>query len=128
MGNAEVFVFLLLAVALLAGIGLRSGIPYPVTLVLGGLVIGLLPGLPSPALNPDVVFFAFLPPLLYSASFTASAYELRAYARSIVTLATGLVILTMAAIALAAHLAAGIPWAPAFVLGALLAPTDPVSA
>ena len=128
MGNAEVFVFLLLAVAVLAGIGLRSGIPYPVTLVLGGLVIGLVPGLPSPELDPDVVFFAFLPPLLYSAAFTASAFELRAYWRPIVSLATVLVILTMVAIAAAAHLVAGIQWAPAFVLGALLAPTDPVSA
>src|SRR3954469_8606677 len=128
MGNAEVFVFLLLAVAVLAGLGLRSGVPYPVTLVVGGLVIGLVPGLPSPALDPDVVFFAFLPPLLYSAAFTASAYELRAQARAIVTLATGLVILTMAAVAAVAHSVAGIPWAPALVLGAVLAPTDPVSA
>jgi len=128
MGNAEVFVFLLLAVAVLAGLGLRSGVPYPVTLVVGGLVIGLVPGLPSPALDPDVVFFAFLPPLLYSAAFTASAYELRAHAQAIVTLATGLVILTMAAVAAVAHSVAGIPWAPALVLGAVLAPTDPVSA
>jgi CPA1 family monovalent cation:H+ antiporter len=99
-----------------------------VTLVVGGLVIGLVPQLPSPVLQPDVVFFAFLPPLLYSAAFTASAYELRAYARPIITLATGLVLLTMAAIAVAAHAAIGIPWASAFVLGAVLAPTDPVSA
>jgi NhaP-type Na+/H+ or K+/H+ antiporter len=56
-----------------------------------------------------VVFFAFLPPLLYSAAFTASAYELRAYARPIITLATGLVLLTMAAIAAAAHVAIGMP-------------------
>jgi CPA1 family monovalent cation:H+ antiporter len=128
MGNAELFVFLLLAVAVLAGLGLRSGVPYPVTLVVGGLVIGLLPGLPSPVLDPDVVFFAFLPPLLYSAAFAASAYELRAHAQAIVTLATGLVILTMAVVAAVAHYVAGIPWAPAFVLGAVLAPTDPVSA
>jgi Na+/H+ antiporter len=128
MADAQVFVFLLLAVAVLAGLGLRSGVPYPVALVLGGLAIGLTPGLPSPALDPDVVFFAFLPPLVYSAAFTASAYELRAYARPILTLATGLVLLTMVAVAAAVHFAAGIPWAPAFVLGAVLGPTDPVSA
>jgi NhaP-type Na+/H+ or K+/H+ antiporter len=75
--EVEVFVFLLLAVAVLAGLGLRTGVPYPVALVLGGLVIGLVPGLPSPALDPDVVF-VFLPPLLYAAAVTASAQELRA--------------------------------------------------
>src|SRR5690349_13909074 len=65
VADIELFVFLLLAVAILAGLGLRSGVPYPVALVLGGLVIGLVPGLPTPELDPDVVFFVFLPPVLY---------------------------------------------------------------
>src|SRR3954454_11255578 len=128
MGNAEVFVFLLLAVAVLAGLGLRSGVPYPVALVLGGLVIGLVPGLPSPELNPDVVFFVFLPPLLYSAAVTSSWPELRANALPITLLAVGLVLLTIAAVAAVAHAVIGLPWAPCFVLGAILGPTDPVSA
>jgi Na+/H+ antiporter len=124
----ELFVFLLLAVAVLAGLGLRLNVPYPVVLVLGGLVIGFVPGLPSPRLEPDLVFFVFLPPLLYSAGVSASAYELRANARPILWLATGLVLVTIAAVAAVAHLAIGIPWAAAFVLGAVLGPTDPVSA
>jgi monovalent cation/hydrogen antiporter len=124
----EVFVFLLFAVAVLAGLGLRLGVPYPVALVLGGLVIGLVPGLPSPQLDPDVVFFVFLPPLLYAAAVTTSGPELRANARPIAGLATGLVIATIAAVAAVANLALGIPWAAAFVLGAVLGPTDPVSA
>ena len=71
VAEIELFVFLLFAVAVLAGLGLRSGVPYPVALVLGGLVIGLVPGLPSPELDPDVVFFVFLPPLLYAAAARA---------------------------------------------------------
>src|SRR5262249_53683073 len=86
----ELLVFLLLAVAVLAGIGLRLNVPYPVVLVVGGLVIGLVPGLPSPRLDPDLVLFAFLPPLLYSAGVSASAFELRDSARPILWLATGL--------------------------------------
>src|SRR3954462_15076021 len=99
VAEIELFVFLLFAVAVLAGLGLRSGVPYPVALVLGGLVIGLVPGLPSPELDPDVVFFVFLRPLLYSTAIAASWPELRANARPIVLLAVGLVLLTIAAVA-----------------------------
>src|SRR5919112_503438 len=66
--EVELFVFLLFAVIALAGLGLRSGVPYPVVLVIGGLVMGLVPGLPSPKVDPDVIFFVFLPPLLYAAA------------------------------------------------------------
>lgn len=128
MAEVQVVVGLLLAVAVLAGASLRTGVPYPVALVLGGLAIGVLPGVPAPELDPDVVFFVFLPPLLYTAAYGSSVFELRSYAREIGLLAVGLVLLTMVAVALVAHVAAGLGWAPAFVLGALLAPTDPVSA
>jgi CPA1 family monovalent cation:H+ antiporter len=124
----ELLVFLLLAVAVLAGLGLRSGVPYPVALVLGGLVIGLVPGLPSPQLDPDVVFFVFLPPLLYAAAITVSAHELKEHWAPISLLAVGLVLVTIAAVAAVANAVLGIPWAAAFVLGAVLGPTDPVSA
>jgi CPA1 family monovalent cation:H+ antiporter len=87
-----------------------------------------VPGLPAPELDPDVVFFVFLPPLLYSASVSASWPELRANARAIVLLAVGLVLLTIAAVAAIAHAVLGVPWAEGFVLGAVLGPTDPVSA
>ena len=128
MAEIELFVFLLFAVAVLAGLGLRSGVPYPVALVLGGLVIGLVPGLPSPELDPDVVFFVFLPPLLYAAAITVSAHELKANWAPIALLAVGLVLVTIAAVAAVANAVLGIPWAAAFVLGAVLGPTDPVSA
>jgi Na+/H+ antiporter len=128
VAQAEVLVFLLLAVALLAGAGLRWNVPYPVVLVVGGLLLGLVPGLPAPDLNPEVVFFAFLPPLLYAAAFQASAYELRANAAPITLLAVGLVLVTVVGVAAVAHWLVGLPWVPAFVLGAVLGPTDPVSA
>src|SRR6201986_4432149 len=132
----ELFVFLLFTVAVLAGLGLRSGVPYPVALVLGGLVIGLVPGLPSPELDPDVVFFVFLPPLLYAAAISVSAHELRpvsarelrANGPPITLLAVGLVLVTICAVAAVANAVLGVPWAAAFVLGAVLGPTDPVSA
>ena len=128
MAEVEVFVFLLVAVVALAGPALRANIPYPVVLVLGGLGLALIPGLPAPELEPDVVFFVFLPPLLYSAAFLASAYELRENARPIGLLAIGLVLITIGAIAAVSHWLLGLPWAAAFVLGAVLGPTDPVAA
>jgi Na+/H+ antiporter len=128
VAGAEALIFLLVAVAVLAGAGLRFAVPYPVMLVVGGLVLGLIPGLPAPELDPDVVFFAFLPPLLYAAAFRASAYELRANALPIGVLAVGLVLVTVLAVAAVAHWVAGLPWVAAFVLGAVLGPTDPVSA
>src|SRR4051812_9956879 len=128
VADVEVFVFLLFAVVVLAGVGLRSGVPYPVVLVLGGLVIGLVPGLPSPAVNPDLIFFVFLPPLLYAAAIHVSPQELRDNAKAIGLLAIGLVLATIGAVAVVANTVLGLPWAAAFVLGAVLGPTDPVSA
>src|SRR3954453_3644888 len=128
VADIELFVFLLFAVAVLAGLGLRSGVPYPVALVLGGLVIGLVPGLPSPELDPDIVFFVFLPPLLYAAAIAVSAHELKANWAPITLLAVGLVLVTICGVAAVANAVLGVPWAAAFVLGAVLGPTDPVSA
>jgi Na+/H+ antiporter len=128
VSEIEVFVFLLAVVALLAAVGRRSHVPYPIVLVLGGLVLGFVPGLPAPQIDPDVVLFVFLPPLLYYAAFSSSAYELRDNAAPIGLLAIGLVLVTVAAVAVVAHAVVGLPWAPAFVLGAVLGPTDPVSA
>jgi Na+/H+ antiporter len=128
VANAEILVFLLLAVALLAGFALRYDIPYPIVLVLGGLALGFVPELPAPELEPDIIFFAFLPPLLYAAAFQASAYELRDNALPIGLLAVGLVLVTVVAVAAAAHYVAGLPWAVAFIVGGVLGPTDPVAA
>jgi monovalent cation/hydrogen antiporter len=113
-------VFLLLAY--------RTGVPYPIPLVVGGCVLGYLPGVPGVRMSPEVVLIAFLPPLLYSSAFFSSLRELRANLGPIMVLAVGLVTVTMVAVAVVAHVLLDLPWAPAFVLGAVVSPTDPVAA
>jgi CPA1 family monovalent cation:H+ antiporter len=103
-------------------------VPYPIPLVLGGLVLGLLPGLPDIELEPDLVLLVFLPPLLYAAAFFADLRSLRADARPIAMGAIGLVLLTAGVVAVIAHEVIGLPWAVAFALGAIVSPTDPVAA
>ena len=120
---------LLLAIALLALLAGRLRIPYPVFLVLGGLAIAVVPGIPQLDLRPEVVFLVFLPPLLYAAAFTSSPRDLRREAGRIGLLAVALVVLTVLTVALVARLVLGeLSWPMAFVLGAILAPTDPVAA
>src|SRR5215218_8807901 len=98
-------------------------------LVLGGLVMGFVPGIPEVELEPELVLVIFLPPLLYSAAFFASLRDLRYDLRSISSMAIGLVIATACAVAVVAHaLIDGLPWAAAFALGAIVAPTDPLAA
>jgi CPA1 family monovalent cation:H+ antiporter len=124
------FIVLLLAVAAV-GVRLadRAAIPYPIVLVVFGLAVGLVPGLPDLELDPDVVFLVFLPPLLFAAGWRASPRELRAEKRALAGLAVVLVLVTMAVVAVLAHaIVPGMSWAAAFVLGAVVAPTDPVSA
>jgi CPA1 family monovalent cation:H+ antiporter len=106
-----------------------AAIPYPIVLVIGGLAIGLLPALPDVELGPEVVFLVFLPPLLHAAGWQASPRELKAEIRPLSYLAISLVLATMVAVAVVAHeLVPGLTWEAAFVLGAVVAPTDPVSA
>jgi Na+/H+ antiporter len=128
MTEIESLIFLLGAAALLAQLARMVNVPYPIFLVLGGLGIGFVPGMPEVEIAPEVIFIIFLPPLLSAAAFFASPLELRAHLRPILLLAIGLVLCTTAAIALVAHFLIGLPWAAAFVLGAILAPTDPVAA
>jgi monovalent cation/hydrogen antiporter len=128
MSPIESLIFLLGAAALLAQLARILKVPYPVFLVLGGLLIGLAPGLPTVAISPEIVFLVFLPPLLNYAAFFSSPQDLRRHLRPLLALAIGLVLFTTAAIALIAHTLIGLPWAAAFVLGAILAPTDPVAA
>ena len=124
-----VLISLLVAVAGLATAARLANIPYPIVLVVGGLLLGFVPGLSKIQLAPDLVLVIFLPPLLYSAAFFANLHELRAHARAISMLAIGLVLATMCAVAVVAHAVVdGLPWAAAFTLGAIVAPTDPLAA
>jgi CPA1 family monovalent cation:H+ antiporter len=124
-----IIVSLLVAVVVLGALATRMGVPYPILLVLGGLVLGFVPGIPDVQLAPELVLVVFLPPLLYSSAFFADLRELRADARVITLLSTVLVLVTAAAVAVAMHfLVDGLPWAACFALGAIVAPTDPVAA
>lgn len=128
MPKAELVVGGLMAVAVLASIAARFDIPHAVVLVLGGLAIGFIPGTPAVRLDPNVIFLIFLPPLIYVASFMFAAEDLRRNARPIGFLAVGLVLASVGAVALVAHLVIHMHWPAAFVLGAVVAPTDPVAA
>jgi CPA1 family monovalent cation:H+ antiporter len=120
---------LIVAVATMLAIAPALRIPYPILLVLGGLVIGVVPGMPEFELPPELVFFGVLPPLLYSAAFFTSLRDLRAQQRYIGLLAIGLVVATTAGVAVVAHeFVDDLSWASAFVLGAIVSPTDPLAA
>jgi Na+/H+ antiporter len=124
----ELVVFgLLVAVAALAVAAKLVRVPYPILLTIGGLAIGFVPGMPDIELDPDLVLLVFLPPLLYAAAFFSNLRELRANARPIGLLAIGLVAVTTVAIAVVAHYAIGLEWPVAFVLGAIVSPTDAVA-
>jgi CPA1 family monovalent cation:H+ antiporter len=126
--SEQLILVLLVALPALSVIARQIDVPYPILLVLGGLALGLLPGLPDPELEPDLVLVIFLPPLLYVAAFFADLRALRADLRAISLLSVGLVLLTAVFVALAARLALDLPWAAAFALGGILAPTDPIAA
>src|SRR3954467_4495288 len=119
MEHAElVLLFLLIAVAALTWAARMLDVPYPILLVLGGSVLGFVPGLPDVELQPDVVLLIVLPPLLFHAAYFASLRELRANARAISLNASALVLLTMAAVAVVMHVAVpGLPWPAAFAFG-----------
>jgi CPA1 family monovalent cation:H+ antiporter len=104
-------------------------IPYPILLVLGGLALGFVPGLPDFELPPELVLIAFLPPLLYASAFFTSLRDLRANVRPITLLSVVLVAATMVGVAVVAHAVIDeITWPAAFVLGAVVSPTDPLAA
>src|SRR5919202_4161863 len=130
MGEAELLIAgLLVAVAGLSALPRRLSLPYPIVLVVGGALLGFVPGLPAVRLDPGVVLLVFLPPLLYSEAIFANFGDFRANLRALTLSAVGLVLATMGAVAWAAHtLVPGLPWAAAFVLGAIVSPTDPLAA
>jgi CPA1 family monovalent cation:H+ antiporter len=103
-------------------------VPYPIVLVIGGIVLGAIPGIPDIVLDPDLVLVIFLPPLLYSAAFFADLQALRADARAITLAATGMVLASTVGVAIIAHELIDLPWAVSFALGAIVSPTDPLAA
>jgi monovalent cation/hydrogen antiporter len=123
-----VLLALLAAITALTALAPALRVPYPILLVIGGLALGFVPGVPDITLPPDLLLVGILPPLLYSAAFFTGLRELRANVRQIGLLAVGLVVATMFAVAIVAHLATGLDWTSSFVLGAIVSPTDPIAA
>lgn len=119
---------LLAATVVCASLATRLRVPYAIVLVLAGALLSLLPGLPTVELNPDLILFLFLPPLVYSSAWQISWREFRASLRPILLLAIGLVLFTTAGVAVVGHFLLRLPWSIAFVLGAVLSPTDAVAA
>ncbi len=129
MELAQTIVVLFALVAGLVIIAQKFGLPYPVLLVLGGLALTFIPGLPELRLRPDVVFYFFLPALIYPAALFSSWRDFRRNLRAILLLAIGLVLLTMVVVAWVAHwMLPSLPWAAAFALGAIVSPPDEVAA
>jgi CPA1 family monovalent cation:H+ antiporter len=123
----ETILVLLAAVAALATLARKIGVAYPILLVLGGLALGLVPGLPRVQLPPDVIFLLFIPPLVYLAGYFTTWRDFRANLRPIGLLAVGLVLATTLLVAALAHWAIGLAWPPAFVLATVVAQTDVVA-
>ncbi len=126
--TVEIIFGLMVAIASLALLARKIGVAYPILFVIGGLVLGLIPGLPRVRLDPELVFLLFLPPLLYPAALFTSWRDFHANLRPISMLAIRLVIISTAVIAIVAHKLVGLPWAAAFVLGAIVSPPDAVAA
>ncbi len=131
MTYPSVLILLGVAIAVLAGVSLSrvSSVPAPVMYALAGLAVSYAPGMDVLRLPPHVVFYVFLPPLLYHAAFFSSPRETREHAVPIAILAVGLVLATLLAVGWAVSSAVGVlGLGAAFVLGAVLGPTDPVAA
>ena len=127
MHSVQLVIALLVVLVALVALAIRLNISYPIVLVLGGLLLAIPPRLPVIHLEPDIVFLVFLPPLLFSDAVNSSWRDFRENWRPIFQLSVGLVLATTFCVVLVAHLLLGMAWGPAFVLGAVLGPTDTVA-
>jgi Na+/H+ antiporter len=129
MHQAEIIVVVFAAVAVLAVVACKLALPYPIVLIISGLALSFVPRLPEVRLNPDIVFYFFLPALLYPAALFTSWRDFRRNLRPILLLAIGLVLATTLTIAWIAHaILPALPWAAAFALGAIVSPPDAIAA
>ena len=129
MENYSIVLFILASMIGLSAIAGKIKLPYPILLVSAGIAVGFIPGMPEIALNPEIVFLIFLPPLLYDAAFNISYKQLRSNLPTVTTLAIPLVFFTTTAVAACIYcLIPEMTWPIAFVLGAILSPPDAVAA
>src|SRR5437588_10049912 len=119
----------MVAVAVIATAARAARVPYPILLVIGGLLLAVIPAMPQVVLAPELVFLLFLPPLIYIAGFDTSPRAIKTHWRPILSLAVGLVLASTLLVGVVAHaLLPELGWSVAFALGAMLAPTDAVAA
>ena len=123
----QIFLILLAVLAGAALLARRTNVAPAILLLLGGIVLAFVPGMPSLELPPELVLLLVLPPLIYSASVAMSWREFRFNLRPIILLAVGCVIFTAFAVAAATHYLIGLPWNVGFLLGAIVAPPDVVA-
>src|SRR6266850_2296687 len=123
----QTLILLLMVTASVAVAETRLRIPAAILLVLTGVVLGLIPGLPTVELAPELVLLLVLPPIIYSSAVAMSWREFRFNLRPISLLALGSVAFTTVATAAAAHWVLGLAWPVGFVLGAIVSPPDAVA-
>ena len=127
VATIQTLVLLLVVIAAIAVVAGRSKIPSAILLVLTGVILALVPGLPAFELAPELVLLLVLPPLIYNSAVAMSWKEFRFNLRPIALLAVGCVVFTTVAVAAAMHYLVGLPWAVGFVLGAIVSPPDAVA-
>jgi Na+/H+ antiporter len=123
----QILLLLLVAIAAVGVVAKRTNIPPAILLVLTGVLLALVPGLPAVRLAPELVLLLVLPPLIYSAAVAMSWREFRFNLRPISLLAIGCVVFTTVAAAAATHWLLGFSWPVGFVLGAIVSPPDAVA-
>jgi CPA1 family monovalent cation:H+ antiporter len=124
----EALIVLFLCAVALGWAARQVRVPYLIMLVLGGVLLGFIPGLPQVPLNSGLILFIVLPPILYQAALFTSWRDFRRHLRVISSLAIGLVLATTLAVAVTVHLLIPtLPWAAAFALGAIISPPDVVA-
>src|SRR5882757_859863 len=129
MALLQVVLFLMMCAVALGWVARHFKFPYPIALVIGGGLLGFVPRLPQLQFDPQLLLVLVLPPILYQAALLTSWHEFKANIRPIGLLAVGLVIATTLAVgATLKLLIPDIPWAAAFVLGAIVSPPDAVAA
>src|SRR5204863_369813 len=127
ISTVQILVLLLAVVAAVAVLAVRLKIPAAILLVITGVILALVPGLPAVELAPELVLLLVLPPVIYSSAVAMSWREFRFNLRPIALLAVGCVVFTAAAVAVASHWLLGLPWPVGFVLGAIVSPPDAVA-
>lgn len=129
MENISLILFLLFGITFVGLLSYRYKFPFPIVLVLCGVTISLVPGLPVVSLDPEIAFIIFLPPLLYAAAWNTSWHNFKGAIRPITRAAVGLVLFTTVLVALAAHLLIpDLSWPLCFLIGAIVSPPDAVAA